>query len=81
MAISLSLFPLIILQFVMAAALHPKAIMLVIACFPWASAFLKIPSRQNAILGRNPQSSRIVKSGKNTAIGGSITDTTHAVTR
>lgn len=35
-------------------------------------------SKLNAILGKKPKSSNNVNNGKNIAIGGSITDTTHA---
>lgn len=50
------------------------------ACFPQVPAFLKGLSRLNAILGRYPESSKSVNKGKKIAIGGSITDTTHAST-
>ena len=77
-AISLSLGESMILQPITPAALHPKPIHMVNACFPWAHAFLKKLSRLNATLGKYPQSSKRVNKGKNMAIGGSITDTTQA---
>ena len=63
------------------AALHPKPIHIVSACLPHASQRLKAPSKLNAMRGRKPASSSIVNSGKNIAIGGSITLTTHARVR
>ncbi len=51
---------------------------IVSACFPWADALRKKLSRLNATLGRYPKSSSNVNRGKNIAIGGSITDMTHA---
>ena len=48
-------------------------------CLPWAPQFLKALSRLKATRGRYPKSSRRVNSGKNMAIGGSITETTQAV--
>ena len=56
------------------AALQPKPIHIVIICFPLVMALLKKPSILNASLGRKPKSSKKVKSGKNIAIGGSITE-------
>ena len=79
-AISLSLGESIILHPTTPAALHPKPIHIVRACLPQAEHFLKHLSRLKAIRGRNPISSRIVKRGKNIAIGGSITATTQPVT-
>ena len=46
-------------------------------CFPCAPHFEKNLSRLNAIRGRNPESSIRENRGKNIAIGGSITETTH----
>ena len=76
--ISLSLGESIILHPTIPAALHPKPIHIVKACFPQALHFLKKLSKLKAILGRYPKSSRRVNKGKNIAIGGSITDTTQA---
>ena len=59
------------------ATLQPNPIHIVRACFPDVHAFLKNPSKLKAILGRYPKSSKIVNSGKNIAIGGSITAVTH----
>jgi len=63
------------------AALQPKPMLIVRACLPWAPLRRKSSSRLNATRGRYPKSSRRVKSGKNIAIGGSITETTHTVER
>ena len=63
------------------AALQPNPIMVVMACLPWAPAFLKSQSRLKATRGRYPKSSSNVKSGKKMAMGGSITLTTQAVAR
>ena len=52
MAISLSLGESIILQAITPAALHPKPIHMVRACFPWAQALLKKLSKLKATLGR-----------------------------
>ena len=60
------------------AALQPNPIHIVSACFPQALQHLNGLSRLNAIRGKNPKSSNRVKRGKNIAIGGNITDTTHA---
>ena len=68
----------IILQPIIPQALQPNPIQVVSACFPCAPHLLKELSKLNAILGKYPTSSRKVKSGKNIAIGGNITDTTHA---
>ena len=70
----------IILQPVTPTALQPNPIHIVSACFPQAEHFLKHLSRLNAILGRYPKSSNRVKSGKNIAIGGSITEITQVKT-
>ena len=78
MAISLSLGESIILQPIIPAALQPKPIHIVKACFPQAQLFLKKLSKLKAILGRYPKSSKSVKSGKKIAIGGNITDKTQA---
>lgn len=77
-ATNLSLGESIILQPTTPAALHPNPIHIVKACFPEVYAFLKKLSKLKAILGKYPKSSKIVKSGKKIAIGGSITATTHA---
>ena len=58
-----------------------KPIAMVSACFPHAPECLKYLSSVKAILGRYPTSSKMVNSGKNIAIGGSITETTHASVR
>src|SRR5690554_5048352 len=63
------------------AALHPKPIVMVSACLPWAPDFFKTWSRLNATRGKYPKSSSSVNNGKKMAIGGSMTDTTHAVAR
>ena len=67
----------IILAPVTPTALHPSPIQVVKACLPHALHFSKGLSRLNANLGSIPQSSNIANSGKNIAIGGSITATTH----
>jgi len=77
-AIILSRGESIILHPVTPAALHPKPMHMVSACFPWQHALLKKLSRLKAILGRYPKSSSRVKKGKNMAMGGSMTDTTQA---
>ena len=59
------------------AALQPNPIHIVSACFPHAPDFLNLWSRLKATLGRYPESSSSVNSGKNIAIGGSMTATTH----
>lgn len=51
------------------------------ACFPQACERQNAWSKLNAIRGKYPVSSKRVKSGKNIAIGGSITETTLANTR
>ena len=81
MANNRSLGESIILQPTTPAALHPKPIHIVNACFPQALQHLNGLSRLYAILGRKPTSSSKVNSGKKIAIGGSITDTTQASTR
>lgn len=73
MAISLSLLELIIRHPTTPAALQPKPMHIVRACFPEEQHFLKHLSKLKAILGKYPKSSNKVKSGKNIAIGGSIT--------
>ena len=73
-AIIFSRGELIILHPTQPAALHPNPIHIVIICFPEQQHFLKIPSILKAILGKYPKSSRKVKSGKNIAMGGSITE-------
>ena len=78
MAMSLSLGESIILHPTIPAALHPNPMHIVRACLPHAHDFLKKLSRLNATLGRYPRSSKRVNSGKNIAIGGSITEITHA---
>jgi hypothetical protein len=77
-AISRSLFESMIRQPIIPAALQPKPIHIVSDCLPQALHFLKPLSRQKAILGKYPESSNNVKSGKNIAIGGNITDTIQA---
>ena len=62
------------------AALQPNPIHIVSACFPHAPDFLNLWSRLKATLGRYPESSSSVNSGKNIAIGGSMTATTHVST-
>lgn len=79
-AISFSRLESIILQPVTPTALQPSPIHIVSACLPQALHFLKHLSILKAILGRYPESSRIVKNGKKIAIGGNITDTIHWVT-
>jgi len=54
---------------------------MVSACLPQARHFLKHLSRLNATRGKYPKSSKSVNKGKKIAIGGSMTDTTQAVTR
>ena len=76
-----SRFELIILQPITPVALHPNPIHIVSACLPQLLQFLKGLSILKAIRGRYPESSSRVKSGKNIAIGGSITDTTKVGTR
>ena len=62
------------------AALQPNPMHIVNACFPHAPDFLNLWSRLKATLGRYPESSSSVNSGKNIAIGGSMTATTHVRT-
>ena len=78
-AISRSLGESMIRQPTTPAALQPKPIAMVRHCFPQAQHFLKAQSMLKAALGRYPRSSRSVKSGKKMAMGGSITETIHAV--
>ena len=75
-AISRSLGESIILQAITPAALQPKPIHMVRACFR-GRGLLKIV-QVKGYLGKYPKSSSTVKRGKNMAIGGSITDTTQA---
>ena len=75
-AISLSRGESIILHPVTPQALQPKPMHMVIICFPVQHAFLKNLSILKAILGKYPKSSKNVNSGKNIAIGGSITEIT-----
>ena len=63
------------------AALQPNPIIIESDCFPCAPARLKSLSKLNATRGKYPKSSKIVKSGKKIAIGGSITLITQAVPR
>lgn len=77
MAINLSLGESMILQPVTPHALQPNPMHMVIICFPEQHTFLKNPSILKAILGKYPKSSKNVKSGKNMAIGGSMTEITH----
>ena len=79
-AINRSLLESIILHPVTPQALQPNPIHIVSACFPHAEHFLNVLSKLKAILGKYPKSSRSVKSGKNIAIGGSITATTQVKT-
>ena len=79
-AINLSLLESIIRHPVTPTALQPNPIHIVSACLPQALHFLKNLSKLKAILGKYPKSSNIVNKGKNMAIGGNITDTTHART-
>ena len=78
-AINLSRGELIILHPVTPAALHPKPMHIVRACFPDVHAFLNKQSKLKAIRGKYPKSSNKVNSGKNIAIGGSITEITQNV--
>ena len=68
----------IILQPITPAALQPNPMHIVKHCLPWQQAFLNKWSKLKATLGRYPKSSSKVNKGKNMAIGGSITDITHA---
>ena len=77
-AINFSLGEFIIFVPTTPAALQPNPIHIVSDCLPQALHFLKPLSRQKAILGKYPESSNNVKSGKNIAIGGNITDTIQA---
>ena len=79
-AINLSLGESIILAPVTPTALQPNPITIVKACFPQDEHFSNDLSKLKAILGNNPKSSSKVNSGKNIAIGGNITATTHAKT-
>lgn len=79
-AISFSFLDSIILHPITPQALHPYPIHMVNDCLPCAPHFLNILSMLNAILGKKPRSSSNVNRGKNIAIGGSITDITHATT-
>lgn len=64
---------------VMPTQLQPKPMHMVSACLPQLPHFLKALSRLNATRGRKPKSSSRVKSGKNIAMGGSITAITVVV--
>ena len=75
-AISLSLLPGMMRQPVTPTALQPSPMHIVSACFPQLPQQAKQRSRLKASLGSSPKSSASVKSGKNIAIGGSMTDTT-----
>ena len=68
-------------QPMIAAALQPKPMAMVKACFPQAEHFLNCRSRLKATRGKYPASSRSVKRGKKIAIGGSITAITQDKTR
>ena len=70
----------IILQPTIPAALQPNPIHIVSACLPQAEHRLNDLSKLYATRGKYPASSSNVNKGKNIAIGGSITDTTHAKT-
>ena len=74
--ISLSRGESIILHPIAPAALQPKPMQQVSACLPQEPQARNGASISNAIRGRRPRSSRNVNSGKNIAIGGSITATT-----
>ena len=63
------------------AALQPSPMHMVSDCLPQEPQAAKHLSRLYAILGRYPISSSRVKSGKNIAIGGSMTATIHASVR
>jgi len=76
-AINLSLGESIILHPTQPAALQPNPMHIVIICLPVQQHFLKNPSMLKAIRGKYPKSSKKVNRGKNIAIGGSITETTH----
>ena len=80
-AIFLSLGESIILQPVTPTALQPMPIHIVRDCLPQLPHLQKGLSRLNAILGKKPQSSKSVNSGKNIAIGGSITEVIQHTTR
>ncbi len=60
---------------------HPNPMHMVSACFPQARHRWKPLSRLKAMRGRYPESSNKVKSGKKIAMGGSMTETTHASVR
>lgn len=62
-------------------ALQPSPMHIVSPCLPHAPQRRKQPSREKAIRGKNPASSNSENKGKKIAIGGSMTDTTHAVVR
>ena len=59
------------------AALHPKPMQIVSDCLPQALQHANGLSKLKAIRGKTPKSSKRVKSGKNIAIGGNMTETTH----
>ena len=80
-AISLSLGESMIRHPITPAALQPNPMAMVRHCLPQARQRLKERSMWNATRGRYPRSSRRVNRGKKMAMGGSITDTTHARTR
>ena len=63
------------------AALHPKPMHIVSDCLPQALQHANGLSKLKAIRGKTPKSSKRVKSGKNIAIGGSITETTQPKAR
>ncbi len=62
-------------------ALQPKPMHIVRLCLPCAQDLRKKLSRLKATLGRYPRSSSRVNKGKKIAIGGSMTETTHARVR
>ena len=68
-AMSRSRGELMMRQLIMPAALQPKPIVIVRACFPQAQHFLKYLSRLKATRGKNPTSSSSVNRGKKRAMG------------
>ncbi|MCQ2434763.1 MAG: hypothetical protein MJ062_05960 [Oscillospiraceae bacterium] len=81
MAISRSRRLSIIRLSVTPTALQPKPIAIVSDCFPQARQEAKQRSVFIAMRGKIPASSMSVNSGKKIAIGGSMTEITHAVPR
>ena len=62
-------------------ALQPRPMHIHNACLPHALHLWKHLSRLKATRGKKPKSSSRVNNGKKIAIGGSITEITHAATR